>query len=244
MVLKLKGFVRTKNERRENTLNISEIMKSVSCSLGRLQNSVLVVSSSNPCTHQGVGSQPVCALWIMAAFCPRLWPPFYLLHTVKYSSGKSQVQWLQNKKTLQADMCLVRFEELSHVSSEYLWNWESHDMSAYEIYLELKPLVKKIPRRLWTWVFNSSAFMPICWVPSHPQQSLCINTPDIICLPADRILRCLHGQNLEKWGYCANHFRSEFGPNPELALSEVASLHEMALHGGHHSRNNPNEKQM
>lgn len=47
MVLKLKGFVRTKNERREKTLNISEIMKPVSCFLGRLQNSVLAVSSSN-----------------------------------------------------------------------------------------------------------------------------------------------------------------------------------------------------
>lgn len=40
-------------------------------------------------------------------------------------------------------MCLVRFEDLSHASSEYLWNWESHDMLAYKIYLELKPLEKK-----------------------------------------------------------------------------------------------------
>lgn len=47
MVLKLKGFVRTKNERREKTLSISEIMKPVSCFLDRLQNSVLAVSSSN-----------------------------------------------------------------------------------------------------------------------------------------------------------------------------------------------------
>lgn len=87
--------------------------------------------------------------------------------------------------------------------------------------------------------------MPMSTSPGLPQRALCIDNPhDTIYLPADRILRRLHGQNMGKWGYYADDFRSEFDTNPALVPPNVSSLYEIALHGRLHSRNNPNVKQI
>lgn len=67
-----------------------------------------------------------------------------------------------------------------------------------KIFLELKSLKKNTQKTLNLSFQQLSlhANVNFCWVPSD---KLCINTPhDTICLPADRILRCFHSQNLEK----------------------------------------------
>lgn len=113
-----------------------------------------------------------------------------------------------------------------------------------KFFFELKPLKKKYPESFEP-EFSTAQSSCQCQLLLASPQALCLDAPhDTIRLTADRILMCLHGQNLEKWGYRADHFRSEFDPHPELVLPNISSLHEVALHGRHHSRNSPNVKQM
>lgn len=201
-------------------------MKHVSCFLGRLQNSVLAASSRNSSKHWGVGWQSVCAVnngCILPKTLATVLPPPYIkifLREVTSQTtaeqedlrGRHVFSWI-----LRPFPCLFRiFMELGESGYVSLWNF----------FLELKPLEEKYPENFELEFSTAQPSRQCQLLLDSPWQSLCINTPcDTICLPADIILRCLHGQNLEKWAYCANHFRSELGPNPELVLSEVASLH-------------------
>jgi hypothetical protein len=79
MVLKLKGFVRIRDGRREKTFNISETMNHRLCFLGRQQSSVLTASSRKPSKHWAVGWQSVCtSACEERLILPKTLPPQYI----------------------------------------------------------------------------------------------------------------------------------------------------------------------
>lgn len=125
-----------------------------------------------------------------------------------------------------------------HVSSEYLWSWKIQTVLDYETLFwnwnkkggqeeEVGEREKRKPP------LNLSFHQPMSTYVGPPQQALCLNAPgDRIHFLADRILGYLHGQSqVEKWGYCAHAFRSEYREKSKLVLFGLAWLFSFDLFG-------------